>query len=114
MTTARARRPRRPVSYTHLAVDHLGAHYGLTWLPETGETYQLRFAIMKDLCEVFLDSSGVSLHKRGYRAVGNEEMCIRDSSKRESEKRRLERESAALAADKVLRRMRVDIMTRCV
>ena len=54
------------------AVDHLGAHYGLTWLPETGETYQLRFSIMKDLCEVFLDSSGVSLHKRGYRAVGNE------------------------------------------
>ncbi len=54
------------------AVDHLGAYYGLTWLPETGETYQLRFSIMKDLCEVFLDSSGVSLHKRGYRAVGNE------------------------------------------
>ena len=54
------------------AVDHLGAHYGLTWLPETGETYQLRFSIMKDLCEVFLDSSGVSLHKRGYRAVGVE------------------------------------------
>ena len=54
------------------AVDRLGAKYGLTWLPETGETYQLRFSIMKDLCEVFLDTSGVSLHKRGYRAVGNE------------------------------------------
>ena len=25
------------------AVDRLGAKYGLTWLPETGETYQLRF-----------------------------------------------------------------------
>ena len=54
------------------AVDRLGAKYGLTWLPETGETYQLRFSIMKDICEVFLDTSGVSLHKRGYRAVGNE------------------------------------------
>ena len=54
------------------AVDRLGAKYGLTWLPETGETYQLRFSIMKDVCEVFLDTSGVSLHKRGYRAVGNE------------------------------------------
>ena len=54
------------------AVDRLGARYGLTWLPETGETYQLRFSIMKDICEVFLDTSGVSLHKRGYRAVGNE------------------------------------------
>ena len=54
------------------AVDRLGAKYGLTWLPETGEAYQLRFSIMKDVCEVFLDTSGVSLHKRGYRAVGNE------------------------------------------
>ncbi len=54
------------------AVDRLGAHYGLSWLPETGETYQLRFSIMKDICEVFLDTSGVSLHKRGYRAVANE------------------------------------------
>lgn len=54
------------------AVDRLGAKYGLTWLPETGETYQLRFSIMKDVCEVFLDTSGASLHKRGYRAVGNE------------------------------------------
>ena len=54
------------------AVDRLGAKYGLTWLPETGATYQLRFSIMKDICEVFLDTSGASLHKRGYRAVGNE------------------------------------------
>lgn len=54
------------------AVDRLGAKYGMTWLPETGETYQLRFSIMKDVCEVFLDTSGVSLHKRGYRAIGNE------------------------------------------
>ncbi len=54
------------------AVDRLGAKYGLSWLPETGETYQLRFSIMKDVCEVFLDTSGVSLHKRGYRAIGNE------------------------------------------
>ena len=54
------------------AVDRLGQHYGVTWLPETGAVYQLRFSIMKDLCEVYLDTSGASLHKRGYRAVGNE------------------------------------------
>lgn len=53
------------------AVDRLGAVYGLSWLPETGATYQLRFSIMKDRCELFLDTSGVSLHKRGYRAVAN-------------------------------------------
>lgn len=54
------------------AVDRLGAKYGLTWLPETGAVYQIRFSLMKDICEVFLDTSGLSLHKRGYRAVGNE------------------------------------------
>lgn len=53
------------------AVDRLGEQYGLSWLPETGAVYQLRFSIMKDCCEVFLNTSGVSLHKRGYRAVGN-------------------------------------------
>ena len=30
------------------AVDRLGANYGLSWLPETGATYQIRFSIMKD------------------------------------------------------------------
>ena len=53
------------------AVTRLGEKYGLGWLPETGATYQLRFSIMKDWCEVFLDTSGVSLHKRGYRQVAN-------------------------------------------
>ena len=54
------------------AVDRLGNRYGLTWLPETGSIYQIRFSLMKDICEVFVDTSGVSLHKRGYRAVGND------------------------------------------
>ena len=54
------------------AADRLGAHYGLKRLPETGALYQLQFSIMKDVCELFLDSSGAGLHKRGYRAVGND------------------------------------------
>lgn len=54
------------------AVERLGKHYGIGWLPEDGATYQLRFSIMKDICEVYLDTSGASLHKRGYRAIGNE------------------------------------------
>ena len=53
------------------AVDRLGAHYHLSWLPETGPVHQLRFSIMRDQCEIFLDTSGVSLHKRGYRAEAN-------------------------------------------
>ena len=53
------------------AVTRLGEKYGLGWLPETGEMYQLRFSIMKDHVELFLDTSGVSLHKRGYRREAN-------------------------------------------
>lgn len=53
------------------AATRLGEHYGTSWLPETGALFQIRFSIMKDMCEVFLDTSGVSLHKRGYRAVSN-------------------------------------------
>ena len=52
-------------------VDRLGAHYGLSWMPETGAVHQIRFSIMKDICEIFLDTSGVSLHKRGYRQIAN-------------------------------------------
>ena len=54
------------------AADRLGRHYGLQRLPETGALYQLQFSIMKDQCELFLDTSGAGLHKRGYRAVGND------------------------------------------
>lgn len=53
------------------AVTRLDEKYGLGWMPETGETYQLRFSIMKDHVELFLDTSGVSLHKRGYRREAN-------------------------------------------
>lgn len=53
------------------AVTRLGETYGLGWLPETGESYPLRFSIMKDHVELFLDTSGVSLHKRGYRREAN-------------------------------------------
>lgn len=54
------------------AVERLGSKYGLSWLPETGDLYQIRFSIMKDKVEVFLDTSGAGLNKRGYRAVANE------------------------------------------
>lgn len=52
------------------AAERLGEKYGLTTLPETGAVYQLRFSIMKDMAELYLDTTGPSLHKRGYRAEG--------------------------------------------
>ena len=50
----------------------LGEKYGVSWLPETGAKYQLQFSIMNDRVQLYLDTSGQGLHKRGYRAVGND------------------------------------------
>lgn len=41
-------------------------HKTLT-LPETGQEYRIRFSIRKNEAEIFLDTSGEGLHKRGYR-----------------------------------------------
>ena len=54
------------------ASKRLGEQYGISWLPEDGEKYQLQFAIMNDRVTLYLDTSGVGLHKRGYRAIGND------------------------------------------
>ena len=43
-----------------------------TSLPETGAEYKIRFMLRKNVCEIMLDTTGDGLHKRGYRAVGNE------------------------------------------
>lgn len=40
-------------------------------LPETGSQYQVRVALRKDLAEIYLDTSGDGLHKRGYRRNSN-------------------------------------------
>ena len=47
----------------------LGGKYGLTTLPETGAQYAVRCLIFKDTVTIGLDTSGPSLHKRGYRAL---------------------------------------------
>ena len=53
------------------AASRLGARYAVEWLPETGEEYRVRFTILKDICCVYLDTSGVALHKRGWRPAHN-------------------------------------------
>ena len=50
----------------------LGEKYGVSWLPETGAKYQLQFSLMNDRAQLYLDTSGPGLHKRGYRANGND------------------------------------------
>ena len=54
------------------ASKRLGEKFGIQWLPEDGEKYQLQFSIMNDRVTLYLDTSGPGLHKRGYRAAGND------------------------------------------
>ena len=52
-------------------VNRLSQAYGLSWFEETGAKMQVQFSIMHDRAEIFLDTSGAGLHKRGYRASAN-------------------------------------------
>ena len=48
-------------------VKRLLAGHRVTALPESGDVYKIRFALRKDEVEIYLDTSGDGLHKRGYR-----------------------------------------------
>ena len=41
--------------------------YGITEFPETGTKYQIEFFILNNEATLMIDTSGVALHKRGYR-----------------------------------------------
>lgn len=46
---------------------HLEGVYHQSWFEETGAVIQIQFMLLKDRCQLLLDTSGISLHKRGYR-----------------------------------------------
>ena len=48
-------------------VERLKSKYNINWFQEDGESFPVRVTIMKDEVVVGLDTSGDSLHKRGYR-----------------------------------------------
>ena len=50
-------------------VRRLQEYYGISWFEEDGAAYPVRVFLKKDIVTVGIDSSGVSLHKRGYREV---------------------------------------------
>jgi putative N6-adenine-specific DNA methylase len=50
-------------------VENLKGVYGIEWFEETGNEYPIRVFILKDEVVVTLDSTGESLHKRGYRTM---------------------------------------------
>lgn len=50
-------------------VERLKVKYNKTWFDETGESFPIRVTIMKDEVTIGIDTSGDSLHKRGYRLL---------------------------------------------
>ena len=49
-------------------VERLKGVYDVDWFDETGAEYTIQVALLKDIVTLTIDTSGSSLHKRGYRA----------------------------------------------
>ena len=52
-------------------VERMKQKYGLSLFPETGSSYPVRVFLYKDQVTVGIDTSGDSLHKRGYRTLAS-------------------------------------------
>jgi putative N6-adenine-specific DNA methylase len=52
-------------------VERLSGIHGLTRFPEDGVKYQIEFFLFKDEATLMIDTSGIPLHKRGYRPEAN-------------------------------------------
>ncbi len=50
-------------------VERMKEHYGISWFKESGESFPVRAFLYKDEVTVGLDTTGESLHKRGYRKL---------------------------------------------
>lgn len=48
-------------------VSRLSQKYGISWFEERGIKYQIDFFLFKNRATLMIDTSGVPLHKRGYR-----------------------------------------------
>ena len=52
-------------------VERMKQSYRKEWFPEDGASFPIRVSVMKDEVTVGLDTSGDSLHKRGYRKLSS-------------------------------------------
>lgn len=52
-------------------VERMKKQYHKEWFSEDGASYPVRVFLMKDIVTVGIDTSGVSLHKRGYRQLSS-------------------------------------------
>lgn len=53
-------------------VEKLKENYRISIYPENGKKVQIEFFILRDKAVIMIDTSGVGLHKRGYRLDSNE------------------------------------------
>jgi len=53
------------------AVERLKSVYHTSWFTESGAIHPLHFTIRKNIATIYLDTSGIGLHKRGYRKNAN-------------------------------------------
>ena len=53
-------------------VERLKETYGGNWFEETGPRYQIEVALLNDKVTLTIDTSGLGLHKRGYRQLAGE------------------------------------------
>ena len=56
-------------------VKRLEKVYGISYFEETGAKHQLQFSLMKDIFTLYLDTTGVGLHKRGCRTYKGDIGC---------------------------------------
>lgn len=52
-------------------VSRMKEYYHVEWFEEKGASYPVRVFLMKDVVTVGIDTTGVSLHKRGYRQLSS-------------------------------------------
>jgi len=50
-------------------VEKMKEKHKTTWFPETGDKYVIEVSMLKDVATLTLDTSGIGLHKRGYREL---------------------------------------------
>ena len=50
-------------------IDSMSEHYGIETFSESGSTYKIEVAILKDKVTLTIDTTGPGLHKRGYREL---------------------------------------------
>ena len=52
-------------------VERMKSHYHTQWFPEDGSAYPVRVFFYKDRAELTLETSGETLHRRGYRKLAS-------------------------------------------